>query len=136
MNVISHDAFARLNELDELVEQLKHDGFLIIPNAVEYRLLDELCGDLAPEFASARFGTGPFYGETTKRFGRLFARSRHTEAFARHPLIYAIVEQILAPWRSEEHTSELQSLMRISYAFFCLKKQKSKPEQHAHYMQH
>src|SRR3546814_8022536 len=28
--------------------------------------------------------------------------------------------------RSEEHTSELQSLMRISYAVFCLKKQKRK----------
>src|SRR3546814_1807046 len=28
-------------------------------------------------------------------------------------------------WRSEEHTSELQSLMRISYAVFCLKKKKS-----------
>src|SRR3546814_4821791 len=28
-----------------------------------------------------------------------------------------------APDRSEEHTSELQSLMRISYAVFCLKKQ-------------
>src|SRR3546814_9820644 len=28
--------------------------------------------------------------------------------------------------RSEEHTSELQSLMRISYAAFCLKKQKTK----------
>src|SRR3546814_7567097 len=29
-----------------------------------------------------------------------------------------------APGRSEEHTSELQSLMRISYAVFCLKKKK------------
>src|SRR3546814_2625162 len=29
-----------------------------------------------------------------------------------------------APKRSEEHTSELQSLMRISYAVFCLKKKK------------
>src|SRR3546814_1611536 len=29
-----------------------------------------------------------------------------------------------APARSEEHTSELQSLMRISYAVFCLKKNK------------
>src|SRR3546814_2811926 len=28
----------------------------------------------------------------------------------------------LGPLRSEEHTSELQSLMRISYAVFCLKK--------------
>src|SRR3546814_3244389 len=30
----------------------------------------------------------------------------------------------IAPARSEEHTSELQSLMRISYAVFCLKKTK------------
>src|SRR3546814_1154043 len=29
---------------------------------------------------------------------------------------------LLPGWRSEEHTSELQSLMRISYAVFCLKK--------------
>src|SRR3546814_9278462 len=31
--------------------------------------------------------------------------------------------------RSEEHTSELQSLMRISYAVFCLKKQRNKNKQ-------
>src|SRR3546814_7602501 len=31
--------------------------------------------------------------------------------------------------RSEEHTSELQSLMRISYAVFCLKKKTKKPRQ-------
>src|SRR3546814_6070251 len=30
--------------------------------------------------------------------------------------------------RSEEHTSELQSLMRISYAVFCLKKKNVKPQ--------
>src|SRR3546814_6276669 len=33
-----------------------------------------------------------------------------------------------ATWRSEEHTSELQSLMRISYAVFCLKKKKTHKE--------
>src|SRR3546814_3855742 len=31
---------------------------------------------------------------------------------------------VVTPVRSEEHTSELQSLMRISYAVFCLKKKK------------
>src|SRR3546814_4819302 len=40
------------------------------------------------------------------------------------PIVNAIVGK--SPWRlgqrSEEHTSELQSLMRISYAVFCLKK--------------
>src|SRR3546814_2853880 len=33
--------------------------------------------------------------------------------------------------RSEEHTSELQSLMRISYAVFCLKKKKNTTTQHS-----
>src|SRR3546814_5386579 len=33
-------------------------------------------------------------------------------------------ESVRRQWRSEEHTSELQSLMRISYAVFCLKKKK------------
>src|SRR3546814_1099222 len=37
--------------------------------------------------------------------------------------------------RSEEHTSELQSLMRISYAVFCLKKKKSSNE-HNTYSKH
>src|SRR3546814_3043608 len=32
--------------------------------------------------------------------------------------------------RSEEHTSELQSLMRISYAVFCLKKKKKQKHEH------
>src|SRR3546814_8049338 len=36
--------------------------------------------------------------------------------------------------RSEEHTSELQSLMRISYAVFCLKKKK-KPKTNTHNQQ-
>src|SRR3546814_5529398 len=36
-----------------------------------------------------------------------------------------------APRRSEEHTSELQSLMRISYAVFCLKKKKTTTQHNA-----
>src|SRR3546814_1868165 len=44
------------------------------------------------------------------------------------------VDAVLAPaegltlTRSEEHTSELQSLMRISYAVFCLKKKNTKKQ--------
>src|SRR3546814_9213622 len=37
-----------------------------------------------------------------------------------------VPEEYSADTRSEEHTSELQSLMRISYAVFCLKKKKNK----------
>src|SRR3546814_1068011 len=41
----------------------------------------------------------------------------------------AVPDGVAGHWRaqrSEEHTSELQSLMRISYAVFCLKKKKTK----------
>src|SRR3546814_2127038 len=38
----------------------------------------------------------------------------------------AVMQTYVVVMRSEEHTSELQSLMRISYAVFCLKKKKKK----------
>src|SRR3546814_3098081 len=39
-------------------------------------------------------------------------------------------QRLLDQHRSEEHTSELQSLMRISYAVFCLKKKKKTQSNH------
>src|SRR3546814_5781745 len=41
------------------------------------------------------------------------------------PIPYSPFPLLFASIRSEEHTSELQSLMRISYAVFCLKKKKT-----------
>src|SRR3546814_10779532 len=77
---------------------------------------------------------------------RLFAHqhdARRRRPLARHPLRRVAIERAAGAAvdradkvvqrfersggvRSEEHTSELQSLMRISYAVFCLKKQKTK----------
>src|SRR3546814_8964838 len=47
------------------------------------------------------------------------------EDFERSQKIIAAPDRLDAVKRSEEHTSELQSLMRISYAVFCLKKKKT-----------
>src|SRR3546814_3550608 len=52
-------------------------------------------------------------------------RSRAPDGWAGGP--YAAVDT-----RSEEHTSELQSLMRISYAVFCLKTNTIKETQHTY----
>src|SRR3546814_2770820 len=54
-------------------------------------------------------------------------RQRRHEVLERTGIVVEIDEDEAAPHvatdlRSEEHTSELQSLMRISYAVFCLKK--------------
>src|SRR3546814_6508881 len=59
--------------------------------------------------ATARTATGIDISDVAIERGRAWARQKG-----------------LANVRSEEHTSELQSLMRISYAVFCLKKKKKK----------
>src|SRR3546814_5523715 len=46
------------------------------------------------------------------------AHARRDRAYMAHLALDAVTRLV----RSEEHTSELQSLMRISYAVFCLKK--------------
>src|SRR3546814_979004 len=51
-------------------------------------------------------------------------RDRHERATAQGG-----IGRARAGERSEEHTSELQSLMRISYAVFCLKKKNNKSKQ-------
>src|SRR3546814_7408549 len=47
-----------------------------------------------------------------------------TKGVATTPTMYTLTQEPSLV-RSEEHTSELQSLMRISYAVFCLKKKKN-----------
>src|SRR3546814_7830834 len=56
-------------------------------------------------------------------------RSGEVLALTGEVLTYEARELLLNPSRSEEHTSELQSLMRISYAVFCLKKKKKNQQE-------
>src|SRR3546814_4258150 len=48
----------------------------------------------------------------------------YLERVMKNSVVVVIVEVERQAVRSEEHTSEIQSLMRISYAVFCLKKKK------------
>src|SRR3546814_1554761 len=57
------------------------------------------------------------------------------EALARDP-DYGVALAFKAWCRSEEHTSELQSLMRSSYAVFCLKKKKKEADEHSTHIQY
>src|SRR3546814_2664255 len=69
-----------------------------------------------------------------RRHRHIVARDRRRQVAPERDAALAPVEEIVgfgqaglitdAVERSEEHTSELQSLMRISYAVFCLKKKK------------
>ncbi|WP_343611834.1 phytanoyl-CoA dioxygenase family protein [Novosphingobium sp.] len=80
------------------IEDLRRNGYCVIKDALPSSLIAALEDDLEPTFAVTPFGTGGFYGETTKRFGRLLIRSQHAQALVQHQLILAIVEAILSPW--------------------------------------
>src|SRR3546814_2622171 len=67
---------------------------------------------------------GPFLVESDLEGNSLFEQSNR-EVNHKVAGLYANLKPPATLWRSEEHTSELQSLMRISYAVFCLKKKKN-----------
>src|SRR3546814_8247058 len=64
------------------------------------------------------------------RWRTRYSRSSDTRSWPASPSgewrVWAMTMSPSSMARSEEHTSELQSLMRISYAVFCLKKKKNK----------
>src|SRR3546814_2294390 len=75
----------------------------------------------------AGFTTWPAQGAWRDASGRTIREASHVLAVV-HPAGDTTSDTAIATViaRSEEHTSELQSLMRISYAVFCLKKKKKK----------
>src|SRR3546814_4190300 len=84
---------------------------LVAVSGGQPRVLTRECSHALP--------AGPF--ESSHRSLQAALRA-WVETQTHHPIGY--VEQLYT-FRSEEHTSELQSLMRISYAVFCLKKKKT-----------
>lgn len=78
-------------------ELLEH-GYCIIPGALPVELVSRLGLDLAEDFDRTPFCKGGFYGERTKRFGRLLIRSRFSAALVQHPLILGVADRVLAPW--------------------------------------
>src|SRR3546814_2428915 len=69
-------------------------------------------------------GRGGVQGHERARVQRYFGDARLSIADLLRERQRSAVAAITAHVRSEEHTSELQSLMRISYAVFCLKNKK------------
>lgn len=78
-------------------ELLAH-GYCIIPDLLPPATIAALDADLATAFDRTPFCRGGFYGETTKRFGRLLARSTRTAALVQHETILALATRILTPW--------------------------------------
>lgn len=77
---------------------LRDHGYSVVRNAMPPASIGALHTDLWDDFDRTPFGTGLFYGETTKRFGRLLMRSDKVRDLVLHPLILGVVETLLTPW--------------------------------------
>src|SRR3546814_4180695 len=66
--------------------------------------------------------TAALAAEFVKRIGKTALDAEDAPGFIVNRILCPMINEAI---RSEEHTSELQSLMRISYAVFCLKKKKT-----------
>src|SRR3546814_2372153 len=85
------------------------------------RMVDEKCACVGQiSFAGAHDGENRLVGDSLRHMGV----DRVSEIHALQHGVAIVQLADLAISRSEEHTSELQSLMRISYAVCCLKKKK------------
>ena len=78
--------------------QLAANGYAVVRGLVRTGEVEAIDADLAPHFARTPFCKGDFYGETTKRFGRLLVRSSRMADLVRHPMILSIAEAVLSPW--------------------------------------
>ena len=74
------------------------NGYCVIPDLLPADEIAALDADLAADFEATPFCEGRFYGERTKRFGRLLARSRRAHRWSSNELVLGIVEEVLSPW--------------------------------------
>lgn len=84
--------------VDHWAEALLAQGYCVIPAVLPKAAIAALDRDLEADFAQTPFCTGGFYGERTKRFGRLLLRSPLSAKIVQHELVLAIVRRVLSPW--------------------------------------
>ena len=86
------------HDIAHWTSELHREGWCVIPGVLPSKTIAALDDDLDDTFARTPFCEGGFYGETTKRFGRLLSRSPRAAALVQHELILGIVGDILSPW--------------------------------------
>ena len=78
--------------------ELMDRGFTILRGAAPASLVARVTEDLAPRYAATPFCEGGFYGERTKRFGRLLIRSPHMADLVMNSVILNLAELALGNW--------------------------------------
>jgi ectoine hydroxylase-related dioxygenase (phytanoyl-CoA dioxygenase family) len=77
---------------------LENEGFCVARSLAPAGMIGQIGRQLDQDFRATPFCEGGFYGERTKRFGRLLARSPDVAKLVMAPALLDLVSRILGPW--------------------------------------
>jgi len=84
--------------VERYIDTLKKDGFVIIRNLICGGELKALQHELDGYFQKTPNSEGIFWGNNTKRMGRIFSKSKQSQHLAIHPVVLKIMNAILRPY--------------------------------------
>ncbi|WP_374525904.1 phytanoyl-CoA dioxygenase family protein [Sphingopyxis sp.] len=96
--MINHAALDASAPRSAAGRELMEQGYTILKDAASPPLIRGIAEDLGPRYAATPFCEGGFYGERTKRFGRLLIRSPHMAELVMNPAVLGLAELALGNW--------------------------------------
>ncbi|WP_156377767.1 hypothetical protein [Sphingopyxis sp. Root1497] len=96
--MINHAALDAPAHRSAAADALMDRGYAILRKAVPASLIASIAEDLGPRYEATPFSEGGFYGERTKRFGRLLIRSPHVAELVMNRAVLGLAEVALGNW--------------------------------------
>jgi ectoine hydroxylase-related dioxygenase (phytanoyl-CoA dioxygenase family) len=79
------------------MDLLRSQGYLVLHGLVDPNTIDGVCRELEPWIVATPHCQGDFYGWNTTRLGAVLLKSKAAHALVAHPLILAIMDEVLGP---------------------------------------
>jgi ectoine hydroxylase-related dioxygenase (phytanoyl-CoA dioxygenase family) len=79
------------------MDLLRSQGYLVLHGLVDPNTIDSVCRELEPWIVATPHCQGDFYGWNTTRLGAVLLKSKAAHALVAHPLILAIMDEVLGP---------------------------------------
>ena len=79
------------------MDLLRSQGYLVLHDLVDPNTIDSVCRELEPWIVATPYCQGDFYGWNTTRLGAVLLKSKAAHALVAHPLILAIMDEVLGP---------------------------------------
>jgi len=96
--------------IEASLAEIRRNGFCIMSDLLSRMVMSELDRDVSERFLDTPFSKGHFYGERTKRFGRLLIRTSAAHLLAEHPAVIAVAHALLEPFCDAIQLNVMQAI--------------------------